>query len=83
MKLEAEMEAAAEQEDYDKAEYLQNLIDDIQSNQIPPLIDELLNAQDDEVQNHSSHHSDNQELAEVNEDDVPYEPPSLGLFSGV
>jgi hypothetical protein len=42
------MEAAAEQEDYDKAEELQNQIDDIQSNQIPPLIDELLNAQENE-----------------------------------
>jgi len=43
------MEKAAENEDYEQAEELQNKIDDIQTNQIPPLIDELLNALDDIV----------------------------------
>ncbi len=76
------MEAAAEQEDYDKAEELQNQIDDIQSNQITPLIDELLNAQEDEEPSPPSVHSEQEAQQEINEDE-PYEPPSLGLFSGV
>ena len=76
------MEAAAEQEDYDKAEELQNQIDDIQSNQIPPLIDELLNAQENEETSPPSAHSQEEDQQEINEDE-PYEPPSLGLFSGV
>jgi UvrB/uvrC motif len=76
------METAAEQEDYDKAEELQNQIDDIQSNQIPPLIDELLNAQEDEEPSPASVHSEKEDQQEIIEDE-PYEPPSLGLFSGV
>jgi hypothetical protein len=77
------MEAAAEQEDYDKAEELQNQIDDIQSNQIPPFIGELLNAQEDEEPNPPSTHSELEDQQEINEEDEPYEPPSLGLFSGM
>ena len=76
------MEAAAEQEDYDKAEELQNQIDDIQSNKITPLIDELLNAQEDEEPSPPSVRSEQEDQQEINEDE-PYEPPSLGLFSGV